>query len=268
MRLRGVVKIFSRDSKVKPCEKKTGTVSVCVCVGNPPPPPMRANVIFESKKSDPTHFQHKTKNCKRKEMNPKDLKVVELRAELKKRGLDHKGRKAELVERLEEALENELLDGDDEEEVSIPAEETPAEKTPAEETPAAEEAPVEEEKKVSAETTEQEAKVEDDKEEDAKKEEKKPELTEAQLKMIARAKRFGMPIPDFTKKKNDNNKKKRKRNKKKNKNEDQKKRQKREFEEKKKQRAMRFQTKISAEEQEKRRKRAERFGIPFRGAQS
>ena len=39
--------------------------------------------------------------------------------------------------------------------------------------------------------------------------------------MIARAKRFGMPIPDFTKKKNDNNKKKRKRNKKKNKNEDQ-----------------------------------------------
>ena len=237
-----------------------------------PPPPMRANVIFESKKSDPAHFQHKTKNCKRKEMNPKDLKVVELRAELKKRGLDHKGRKAELVERLEEALENELLDGDDEEEVAVPAEETAAEDAPAEETAAAED-PVEEaaeEKKEeeSAETTEKEAKVEDDNKEDAQKEEKKPELTEAQLKMIARAKRFGMPIPDFTKKKNDNNKKKRKRNKKKNKNEDQKKRQKREFEEKKKQRAMRFQTKISAEEQEKRRKRAERFGIPFRGAQS
>ena len=112
-------------------------------------------------------------------MNPKDLKVVELRAELKKRGLDHKGRKAELVERLEEALENELLDGDDEEEVAVPAEETAAEDAPAEETAAAED-PVEEaaeEKKEeeSAETTEKEAKVEDDNKEDAQKEEKKPD---------------------------------------------------------------------------------------------
>ena len=46
-------------------------------------------------------------------IDPSSLKVVELREELKKRGKDTKGKKAELVERLELALEAELL-GDDE----------------------------------------------------------------------------------------------------------------------------------------------------------
>lgn len=40
-------------------------------------------------------------------MDPSKLKVVELRAELTSRGLDAKGVKAVLVERLREAIENE-----------------------------------------------------------------------------------------------------------------------------------------------------------------
>lgn len=40
-------------------------------------------------------------------MNPSKLKVVELRAELASRGLDTKGNKAALVERLQEALDQE-----------------------------------------------------------------------------------------------------------------------------------------------------------------
>jgi len=40
-------------------------------------------------------------------MVPKDMKVVELRAELKKRGIDYSGVKAKLVGRLEKALKNE-----------------------------------------------------------------------------------------------------------------------------------------------------------------
>ena len=39
-------------------------------------------------------------------MNPSKLKVVELRAELAHRGLDTKGNKAALVERLQEALDS------------------------------------------------------------------------------------------------------------------------------------------------------------------
>lgn len=39
-------------------------------------------------------------------MDPAKLKVVELRAELSSRGLDTKGVKAVLVERLKKALEN------------------------------------------------------------------------------------------------------------------------------------------------------------------
>lgn len=39
------------------------------------------------------------------EIIPSELKVVELRAELKKRGLTVSGNKAALVKRLEEALE-------------------------------------------------------------------------------------------------------------------------------------------------------------------
>jgi heterogeneous nuclear ribonucleoprotein U-like protein 1 len=41
-------------------------------------------------------------------MDPAKLKVVELRAELSKRGLDSKGNKPALVKRLKEALEEEL----------------------------------------------------------------------------------------------------------------------------------------------------------------
>jgi heterogeneous nuclear ribonucleoprotein U-like protein 1 len=40
-------------------------------------------------------------------MDPSKLKVVELRAELSSRGLDTKGNKAVLVDRLKEALERE-----------------------------------------------------------------------------------------------------------------------------------------------------------------
>lgn len=43
--------------------------------------------------------------------DPAKLKVVELRAELSKRGLDTKGNKPVLVKRLKEALEEELTEG-------------------------------------------------------------------------------------------------------------------------------------------------------------
>ena len=49
------------------------------------------------------------------DIDPKNFKVTELRDELKSRGLDTKGKKAELVERLELALEEELLGGIEEE---------------------------------------------------------------------------------------------------------------------------------------------------------
>lgn len=44
-------------------------------------------------------------------MDPAKLKVIELRAELQARGLDIKGNKAVLVERLREALEEESGQG-------------------------------------------------------------------------------------------------------------------------------------------------------------
>lgn len=45
-------------------------------------------------------------------MDPAKLKVVELRAELSSRGLDVRGNKATLVERLREALEQETGEGE------------------------------------------------------------------------------------------------------------------------------------------------------------
>lgn len=45
-------------------------------------------------------------------MDPAKLKVVELRAELSSRGLDARGNKAVLVERLREALEQETGEGE------------------------------------------------------------------------------------------------------------------------------------------------------------
>lgn len=44
-------------------------------------------------------------------MDPAKLKVVELRSELSKRGLDTKGNKAVLVERLRQALDDESGNG-------------------------------------------------------------------------------------------------------------------------------------------------------------
>ncbi|XP_041416712.1 heterogeneous nuclear ribonucleoprotein U-like protein 2 isoform X2 [Xenopus laevis] len=47
-------------------------------------------------------------------LDPRRMKVTELRAELQRRGLESRGLKAELCERLQEALDSELLGGDEE----------------------------------------------------------------------------------------------------------------------------------------------------------
>ena len=60
--------------------------------------------------------------------DPKKMKVVDLRAALKKRGLDTSGKKAELQSRLQDALDDELLSaeaGAAEEPVPAAAEEEP-----------------------------------------------------------------------------------------------------------------------------------------------
>ncbi|KAG8437989.1 hypothetical protein GDO86_008613 [Hymenochirus boettgeri] len=46
-------------------------------------------------------------------LDPRRMKVTELRAELQRRGLDSRGLKAELCDRLQEALDSELLGGDE-----------------------------------------------------------------------------------------------------------------------------------------------------------
>ncbi|XP_077143672.1 heterogeneous nuclear ribonucleoprotein U-like protein 2 isoform X1 [Ranitomeya variabilis] len=48
-------------------------------------------------------------------LDPRRMKVTELRAELQRRGLDGRGLKAELSDRLQEALDSEMLGGGDEE---------------------------------------------------------------------------------------------------------------------------------------------------------
>ncbi|OCT84056.1 heterogeneous nuclear ribonucleoprotein U-like protein 2 isoform X2 [Xenopus laevis] len=52
-------------------------------------------------------------------LDPRKMKVTELRAELQRRGLESRGLKAELCERLQEALDSELLGGDEEKGVCI-----------------------------------------------------------------------------------------------------------------------------------------------------
>jgi hypothetical protein len=63
------------------------------------------------------------------DVNPRSLKVTELRKELEKRGLDTSGLKAALVERLEEALDDELM-GVAEDKGAGEEEESPKKATP------------------------------------------------------------------------------------------------------------------------------------------
>ena len=63
------------------------------------------------------------------DVNPRSLKVTELRKELEKRGLDSSGLKAALVERLEEALDDELM-GVAEDKGAGEEEESPKKATP------------------------------------------------------------------------------------------------------------------------------------------
>ena len=53
--------------------------------------------------------------CVLKELDVSKMKVAELREQLKQRGLDVKGNKAALIERLNESLNAEALEGDEEE---------------------------------------------------------------------------------------------------------------------------------------------------------
>ncbi|XP_068117222.1 heterogeneous nuclear ribonucleoprotein U-like protein 2 [Hyperolius riggenbachi] len=52
-------------------------------------------------------------------LDPRKMKVTELRAELQRRGLDCRGLKAELSDRLQEALDSEMLGGGEEDKVAV-----------------------------------------------------------------------------------------------------------------------------------------------------
>ena len=133
------------------------------------------------------------------DINPRALKVAELREELKNRDLDATGLKAVLIERLEEALDAELL-GDDEVAGDAVEEEEDEEESPKKapakkKTPAKKKAPA----KQKAAAKKKAAKDDDadgasDKKDDAETDDLDDEAAEFE-RLKARAERFGTEAP-------------------------------------------------------------------------